>query len=93
MKKVIIAAAALAAMTSVAAAQDVVRIGTEGAYAPWNFVDDSGELAGFEIDLANAICEHAGLTCEIVQNEWDSIIPNLVAGNYDLIMAGMSITE
>ncbi len=70
-----------------------VRIGTEGAYPPWNFVDDSGKLAGFEIDLGNAMCEKAGISCEFVQNEWDSIIPNLLAGNYDIIMAGMSITE
>ena len=70
-----------------------VRIGTEGAYPPWNFVDDDGKLAGFEIDLGNAMCEKAGISCEFVQNEWDSIIPNLLAGNYDIIMAGMSITE
>jgi polar amino acid transport system substrate-binding protein len=93
MKKVIIAAAALAALTAGASAQETIRIGTEGAYAPWNFVNDAGELAGYEIDLGNAICEQAGVTCEFVQNDWDSIIPNLLAGNYDVIMAGMSITE
>lgn len=93
MKKALIAAAALAALTSAPHAQDTLRVGTEGAYAPWNFVNDSGELAGYEIDLANALCEHTGMTCEIVQNDWDSIIPNLVAGNYDVIMAGMSITD
>ncbi len=92
MNKVIIAAAALAVLSTAAQAQ-TVRIGTEGAYVPWNFVNDAGELAGYEIDLANAICEHAGLECELVQNDWDSIIPNLLAGNYDVIMAGMSITE
>ena len=81
------------ALAGAAHAQDTVRIGTEGAYAPWNYIDDSGELAGFEIDLGNALCERAELTCEFVQNEWDSIIPNLQAGNYDVIMAGMSITE
>lgn len=70
-----------------------VRIGTEGAYPPWNFVGDDGNLAGFEIDLGNALCENAGVSCEWVVNEWDSIIPNLVAGNYDVIMAGMSITD
>lgn len=70
-----------------------VRIGTEGAYAPWNFLDDSGELAGFEIELGNELCKRAELECEFVVNEWDSIIPNLQAGNYDVIMAGMSVTE
>ena len=87
-----IVAGVFAAVTNFAYAADV-RIGTEGAYPPWNFIDDSGKLAGFEIDLGNALCEKAGVSCEFVQNEWDSIIPNLVAGNYDVIMAGMSITE
>lgn len=85
-------AGVIAAVTNIAYAADV-RIGTEGAYAPFNFIDDSGKLAGFEIDLGNALCEKAGVSCEFVQNEWDSMIPNLVAGNYDVIMAGMSITE
>jgi polar amino acid transport system substrate-binding protein len=93
MKNLILAAAALAAMAAGANAQETVRIATEGAYAPWNFLDDSGNPAGFEIDLGNAICEQAGLQCEWVINDWDSIIPNLLAGNYDVIMAGMSITD
>jgi polar amino acid transport system substrate-binding protein len=89
----LILASALAVAATGAFAQDTVRIGTEGAYPPYNFIDDAGNLAGFEIELGQAICERAGLTCEFVQNEWDSIIPNLVSGNYDVIMAGMSITE
>jgi len=93
MKKLIIAGAALVALSAAANAQETVRIATEGAYAPWNFLNDAGEPAGFEIDLANAICEEAGISCQIVINDWDSIIPNLLAGNYDVIMAGMSITE
>ena len=93
MKKLILAAAAVLALGTAAQAQETIRIATEGAYAPWNYVNEAGELAGYEIDLGNAICETAGLTCEFVSNDWDSIIPNLLAGNYDLIMAGMSITE
>lgn len=93
MKKLILTAAALLALGTTAQAQETVRIATEGAYAPWNFLDDSGAPAGFEIDLGNAICEQAGLSCEFIINDWDSIIPNLLAGNYDVIMAGMSITE
>ena len=93
MKKIILAAAAILALGGAATAQETVRIATEGAYAPWNFLDDAGKPAGFEIDLGNALCETAGITCEFVINDWDSIIPNLLAGNYDVIMAGMSITD
>lgn len=83
---------ALASLSSVALAEDV-RIGTEGAYPPFNFIDDSGELAGFEIEMGNELCKRAKLTCTWVKNDWDSIIPNLVSGNYDAIVAGMSITD
>ncbi|MEM6375736.1 MAG: transporter substrate-binding domain-containing protein [Pseudomonadota bacterium] len=93
MKKLTLAALALTLGTSVASAQDVVRLGTEGAYAPWNFVNDAGEIDGFERELGDELCMRAGLTCEWVKNDWDSIIPNLVAGNYDAIIAGMSITD
>ncbi len=93
MKKMMLAAAAVLALGTPAFAQETVRIATEGAYAPWNFLNDAGEPAGYEIALGNAICETAGLSCEWIINDWDSIIPNLLAGNYDLIMAGMSITE
>jgi polar amino acid transport system substrate-binding protein len=88
------AALALAFATTGALAQDVVRLASEGAYPPYNFINDAtGELDGYERALGDALCERAGLTCEWVINDWDTIIPNLVAGNYDAIMAGMSITE
>ena len=93
MKRIMLAAVAALALGGSAVAQETVRIATEGAYAPWNFLDDSGKPAGYEIELGNAICEKAGLTCEWIINDWDSIIPNLLAGNYDVIMAGMSITD
>lgn len=93
MRKLTFAALAVTLAGSMATAQDVVRLGTEGAYAPWNFVNDAGEIDGFERELGDELCRRAGLTCEWVKNDWDSIIPNLVAGNYDAIIAGMSITE
>ena len=95
MKNLILSTAALALMGSMAMADGhaVVRLGTEGAYAPWNFINDAGEVDGFERELGDELCARAELTCEWVTNEWDSIIPNLVSGNYDVIMAGMSITE
>ena len=79
--------------TGPALAQDVVRMGTEGAYAPYNFINDAGEVDGFEREVGDEVCARAELTCEWVTNDWDSIIPNLVSGNYDTIMAGMSITD
>ncbi len=93
MKKLILSAAALAVSAGFAMAQDVVRMGTEGAYPPWNFINDKGEVDGFERELGDEICARAKLTCEWVTNDWDSIIPNLVSGNYDVIIAGMSITD
>ncbi|MCT2539035.1 transporter substrate-binding domain-containing protein [Sedimentimonas flavescens] len=92
MKKLILTAAALALSTGFAMA-DTVRMGTEGAYPPYNFINDKGEVDGFERELGDLLCEKAGLTCEWVTNEWDSIIPNLLSGNYDTIIAGMSITD
>ena len=93
MRLAIAAALAGAAAWTPVLAQDVVRMGTEGAYAPYNFINDAGEVDGFEREVGDALCERAGLTCEWVTNDWDSIIPNLVSGNYDTIMAGMSITD
>lgn len=92
MKKLLLTAAAF--MLSAAAIQAApVRIATEGAYAPFNFVNDDGELAGYDIVVGNEVCKRAELECVWVKNDWDSIIPNLVSGNYDAIMAGMSVTS
>jgi polar amino acid transport system substrate-binding protein len=93
MKKLILVAAAALALFSTAANAQAIRLATEGAYAPYNFIDESGKPAGFEIDLGNELCKRAALECTWQTNDWDSIIPNLIAGNYDAIMAGMSITD
>ncbi|WP_439118793.1 transporter substrate-binding domain-containing protein [Marivita sp.] len=95
MKSILLGTAALAITASVAFAgsHSVVRMGTEGAYPPYNFINDAGEVDGFERELGDELCTRAELTCEWVTNEWDSIIPNLVSGNYDVIIAGMSITD
>ncbi len=92
MKNLIVTTAVLALTAGMALAQDTVRMGTEGAYPPYNFINDAGEVDGFERELGDELCLRAALTCEWVTNEWDSIIPNLVSGNYDVIIAGMSIT-
>ena len=95
MKNLILTTAVLAVAGTMtfAAGHSVVRLGTEGAYPPYNFLNDDGEVDGFERALGDELCARAELTCEWVTNEWDSIIPNLVSGNYDVIIAGMSITD
>ena len=74
-------------------ASDKIRIGTEGAYPPWNSKDASGKLIGFEVELAHALCRYIGRQCEVVEQDWDGMIPALQMRKFDAIMAGMSITD
>ena len=71
---------------------DKIRIGTEGAYPPWNSKDESGKLIGFEVELAWTLCRYIGQQCVIVEQDWDGMIPALIMRKFDAIMAGMSIT-
>ena len=72
---------------------DKIKIGTEGAYPPWNAKDASGNLIGFEVELANELCKIMGYECTIVEQDWDGMIPALLMRKFDAIMAGMSITD
>ncbi|WP_422308126.1 ABC transporter substrate-binding protein [Psychrobacter sp.] len=78
--------------TAAAATDEVLRIGTEGAYAPFNYTNADGTLGGFDIEIANAICDDMKMTCDIMAQDWDGIIPGLKAGKYDAIVAAMSVT-
>ena len=71
---------------------DTIKIGTEGAYPPWNSKDASGNLIGFEVELAQELCAIMERECTIVEQDWDGMIPALLMRKFDAIMAGMSIT-
>ena len=87
-----LAAAAALALAAGTASAETLRVGTEGAYPPYNATDASGKLVGFEVDLANELCKRTQMTCEIIQQDWDGIITALLNKRFDAIMAGMSIT-
>lgn len=91
----LLTAAALALGATAAQADNhlKIRIGTEGAYPPFNNMTADGQLVGFDIDIANALCEEMKAECEFVVQDWDGMIPALLANKFDAIIASMSITE
>ncbi|MDE0390608.1 MAG: transporter substrate-binding domain-containing protein [Rhodospirillales bacterium] len=91
----IIIAAALAFMLLAAApaAAGTLRVGTVGDYPPFNYIDDAGELTGFDIDIARALCARLEARCLFQRHPWPMLIPELLAGTFDAIVASMSITE
>jgi len=95
MKRLLAAAAFAAFATSAAPTADAadLNICVEGAYPPFSEMNSAGEIVGFDIDIANALCNEMGKSCEMVQSEWDGIIPALLERKCDAIIASMSITE
>ena len=92
-KKTIFSVLASLLIIGSVSANDKIRIGTEGAYPPWNSKDASGKLIGFEVELAWSLCRYMERQCVIVEQDWDGMIPALVMRKFDAIMAGMSITD
>ena len=95
MKQFVVATVvALLGLSPLASAQEAtIRIATEGAYPPFNFVQSDGTLAGLDVDMANALCAEMKAKCIIVPQDWDGMIPGLMAKKFDAVIASMSITE
>jgi arginine/ornithine transport system substrate-binding protein len=90
--KSLLATLFVATVATTAFAQAPLRVGVEGAYPPFSEIGTDGKLKGFDIDIANAICERLKRKCEMVQSEFDGMIPALRAKKFDMIVASMSIT-
>ena len=93
LKKLFLSLFVSATLFSSVALADSIKIGTEGAYPPWNSKSEAGKLIGFEVDLANWLCIYMKKDCTIVEQDWDGMIPALIMRKFDAIMAGMSITD
>ena len=83
---------ALAALLAACREPDPVVIATVGNYHPFDFINEEGEIDGLERELGDELCRRADLECEWILSEWETMIPDLVAEEFDVILAGMSIT-
>jgi arginine/ornithine transport system substrate-binding protein len=70
-----------------------IRVGVEGNYPPFSKMGADGKLAGFDIDIANAVCAQLKAKCTLIQQEWDGMMPALSAKKFDMIVASMTITD
>lgn len=91
--KILLSTAASLLISAQAFAAETLKIGTEGAYPPFNLIDASGQVVGFDLDIAHALCARMAVECEVVTSDWDGIIPALNAGKFDFLVASMSVTE
>lgn len=72
---------------------ETLKIATEGAYPPFNYVDSDNQLHGFDVDITKALCEQMKVECTVVAQDWEGIIPALMARKYDAVVASMINTD
>jgi arginine/ornithine transport system substrate-binding protein len=93
MKKALILAALALSAAGMSAQAETIRFGIDGNYPPFAKQGADGKLQGFDVDIANALCTAMKVTCQIVPQDWDGLIPALNANKFDAILSSMSITE
>ena len=93
MKKIILGLACAAALLGTTVQAKEIRLASDFTYPPFNYKNSDGVPVGFDIEIADALCEQAKLDCTWVSQSWDSLIPSLLARKSDVIMASMRITE
>lgn len=71
----------------------VIKVGTEGTYAPFTFHNDKGELTGFDVDIARAIAQNLGVKAEFMEGKWDGLIAGLDVHRYDVVVNEVTITD
>ena len=75
-----------------ASGAEKLRVATEGAYPPFNFINEQGQVAGFDIDIAQELCRRLEKDCEIITVPWKELLAGLIAGKYDVVIASMAKT-
>lgn len=83
----------LSAYAKDAKVQKTLLIASEGAFPPFEMIDKNGNLIGFDIDLAQALCDEMKVKCKFIAQDWDGLIPGLLVKKFDAIVASMSVTE
>lgn len=91
-KRILIGSFIFASCSFAQAETPIVRVAIEGAYPPYNFVNPDGSLGGFDVDISNALCAQMKVQCKLIKQDWDGIIPGLMAKKYDAIVSSMAIT-
>lgn len=92
MKKHLMSTVALLVLSAGVYAEEPLRVVTEGTFPPYSMTKADGSLTGFDVDIATALCAEMKMKCQMVANEFDGIIPGLIAKKFDVAVASMAIT-